>query len=45
MTDDAPGETAYPIAATVFIIMYKKPRDAARANTAMDCPMAPAARP
>jgi phosphate transport system substrate-binding protein len=33
---DAPGETAYPIAATVFIIMYKKPRDAARANTAMD---------
>jgi phosphate transport system substrate-binding protein len=32
---DTPGETAYPIAATVFIIMYKKPRDAARANTAM----------
>jgi len=33
---DAPGEIAYPIAATVFIIMYKKPRDPARANTAMD---------
>jgi phosphate transport system substrate-binding protein len=29
---DAPGEIAYPIAATMFIIMYKKPRDAARAN-------------
>jgi phosphate transport system substrate-binding protein len=33
---DAPGEIAYPIAATVFIIMYKKPRVAARANTAID---------
>jgi len=33
---DAPGEAAYPIAATVFIIMYKKPRDAGRANTAID---------
>lgn len=33
---DAPGETAYPIAATVFIIMYKKPRDGTHSNTAMD---------
>lgn len=33
---DAPGENAYPIAATVFIIMYKQPKDSARANTVMD---------
>jgi phosphate transport system substrate-binding protein len=33
---DAHGEAAYPIAATVFIIMYKHPKDAARANTAFD---------
>ena len=33
---DAPGEQAYPVAATVFIIMYKKPKDAARTNTAID---------
>ena len=33
---DAPGEDAYPIAATVFILMYKQPKDAARANAAMD---------
>jgi phosphate transport system substrate-binding protein len=33
---DAPGENAYPVAATVFIIMYKKPKDIARTNTAID---------
>jgi phosphate transport system substrate-binding protein len=33
---DAPGADAYPVAATVFIIMYKRPKDAARANTAID---------
>jgi phosphate transport system substrate-binding protein len=33
---DAPGDDAYPIAATVFVIMYKQPKDAARANTAID---------
>ena len=33
---DAPGEEAYPVAATVFIIMYKQPKDAARTNTAID---------
>jgi phosphate transport system substrate-binding protein len=33
---DAPGEDAYPIAATVFIIMYKQPKDAALTNTAID---------
>jgi phosphate transport system substrate-binding protein len=33
---DAPGDDAYPVAATVFIIMYKQPKDAARANTAID---------
>ena len=33
---DAPGEAAYPVAATVFIIMYKQPKDIARANTAID---------
>jgi phosphate transport system substrate-binding protein len=33
---DAPGADAYPIAATVFIIMYKQPKDPARANTAID---------
>ena len=33
---DAPGEDAYPIAATVFIIMYKQPKDAARTSTAID---------
>ncbi|OYW17347.1 MAG: phosphate ABC transporter substrate-binding protein PstS, partial [Burkholderiales bacterium 12-64-5] len=27
---DAPGENAYPVTATVFIIMYKQPKDAAR---------------
>ena len=33
---DAPGEDAYPIAATVFILMYKQPKDAAGTNAAMD---------
>ena len=33
---DAPGETAYPVAATVFMIMYKEPKDPARAATARD---------
>lgn len=33
---DAPGEEAYPVAATVFIIMYKQPRDAARNKAALD---------
>jgi phosphate transport system substrate-binding protein len=32
---DAPGEDSYPVAATVFIIMYKRPKDAARTSTAM----------
>lgn len=33
---DAPGDTAYPVAATVFILMYKKPKDAARSKAAFD---------
>lgn len=33
---DAPGETAYPVAATVFMIMYKEPKDPARARTARE---------
>ena len=33
---DAADESAYPIAATVFILMYKQPKDAARTNAAMD---------
>ena len=33
---EAPGDDAYPIAATVFVIMYKQPKDAARTNTAID---------
>jgi phosphate transport system substrate-binding protein len=33
---DAPGEGAYPIAATSFIIMHKQPKDAARQNAALD---------
>jgi phosphate transport system substrate-binding protein len=33
---DAPGDDAYPIAATALIIMYKQPKDAARTNTAID---------
>jgi phosphate transport system substrate-binding protein len=33
---DAPGADAYPIAATNFIIMYKKPKDAARSRQARE---------
>ena len=32
---NAPGAAAYPVAATTFIIMYKQPRNAARATTAL----------
>lgn len=32
----APGEAAYPVAATVFIIMYKQPKDATRTKTAIE---------
>ena len=33
---DAPGEDAYPVSATVFILMYKQPKDAARMSAAID---------
>jgi phosphate transport system substrate-binding protein len=33
---DAPGEKAYPITATVFIIMYKTPKDPARSKAAFN---------
>jgi len=33
---NAPGENAWPIAATNFILMYKKPKDAARARNALE---------
>lgn len=33
---NAPGENAWPIAATNFILMYKKPKDAQRSRHAMD---------
>ena len=33
---DAPGENAYPITATAFIIMYKQPKDFGRAKLARD---------
>ena len=33
---DAPGADAYPIAATAFILMYKRPKDAARAKASLD---------
>jgi phosphate transport system substrate-binding protein len=33
---DAPGENAYPVTATAFIIMYKQPKDFARAKIARD---------
>ncbi len=32
---DAPGDDAYPIAATTFILMYKQPKDEARSKTAL----------
>ena len=33
---DAPGENAFPIAATNFILMYKQPKDAKRSQQALD---------
>ena len=33
---NAPGETAWPIAATNFILMYKKPKDATRSKNAKE---------
>jgi phosphate transport system substrate-binding protein len=33
---DVPGENAYPITATSFIIMYKQPKDLGRAKRARD---------
>nr|WP_233496916.1 phosphate ABC transporter substrate-binding protein PstS [Dyella sp. AtDHG13] len=33
---DAPGEKAYPVTATTFIIMYKQPKDAARSKAARE---------
>jgi len=32
---DAPGATAYPIAASVFVMMYKQPKDAAVSKAAL----------
>jgi phosphate transport system substrate-binding protein len=31
---DAPGEDAFPVTATTFVLMYKKPKDAARSQSA-----------
>ncbi len=33
---DAPGADAYPVAATTFILMYKQPKDPARAKSALE---------
>jgi len=33
---DADGEKSYPITATTFILMYKKPKDLARSKLALD---------
>lgn len=33
---DAPGADAYPVAATVFVLMQKQPRSAARSRDALD---------
>lgn len=33
---DAPGENAWPISASVFILMYKQPKDAARTGNVLD---------
>ena len=33
---DAPGAKAWPIAASVFVIVYKQPKDAARSKSAFD---------
>ncbi len=32
---DAPGANSYPITATTFVLMYKKPKDAARSAAAL----------
>ena len=33
---DAPGATSWPIAASVFVLMYRQPKDEARTKTALD---------
>lgn len=33
---DAPGAQAYPVTATTFILMYKKPKNAAQSKAALD---------
>ena len=33
---NAPGDESYPIAATVFIMMYKQPKDATKTKAALD---------
>lgn len=33
---DAPGDAAYPITATTFVLMYKQPKDAERSKQAFD---------
>ena len=33
---DAPGEQAWPIAASVFVIVYRQPKDAARSKSAFE---------
>jgi phosphate transport system substrate-binding protein len=33
---NAPGDGAYPIAATVFILMYKQPKDVQHSQTALE---------
>jgi phosphate transport system substrate-binding protein len=33
---DAPGDEAYPIAATAFVVMYKAPKDSARSKATLD---------
>ncbi len=32
---DAPGEDAYPVTATTFVLMYKQPKDAARSKAVL----------
>ncbi|MDQ3038956.1 MAG: phosphate ABC transporter substrate-binding protein PstS, partial [Pseudomonadota bacterium] len=33
---DAPGQNAWPVAATNFVLMYKKPKNAKRSKNAQD---------
>ena len=33
---DATGENSYPITATTFVLMYKKPRDPVKSKLALD---------